>query len=165
MDKESGIPQRELPYRRWAVVVLMFSGIAIILFGCYVGQMLAEYGSFSGSLPVFLGGLFLIGLAIVFWLPMRKFVSTCEYVDARITNRYTKLHTVLSGSEIGEGVTKENRYWLVFQYDTDESQVTLRTQVSKSLFNKKPIGSSLEIRYSPQDPRIVQIEGGFFYWQ
>ena len=159
------IPERKVPYRRWAVVVLVFSGIAVIVFGCFVGQIFAEYGSFSDSLPVLIGGSFLIALALFFWLPMRRFVATCENTDASVTNRYTMKHSVPSGLELGDGVETELRYWLIFQFDTADRQVTLRAQISKSLFNNKPIGSSLEIRYLPQDPRIVQIEGGFFYWQ
>jgi hypothetical protein len=161
--KRSEIPQRKMPYRRWAVVVLVFSGIAIIVFGCYVGQMFAEYSSFSDALPVFVGGLLLI--AILFWSPMNKFIKTSKITEARVTQRFKEEHSEISAGEYGNATVTRLSYWLAFQFDTEDREVTLRAQVSKHLFDKKLKGSSLQIRYSPQDPDIVQIEGGFFYWQ
>jgi hypothetical protein len=139
----------------------MFSGIAIILFGCYVGQMLAEYGSSSGSWPVFIGGLILIGLAIVFWLPLRSFESACKETDAKVTGRYTKEVSVPSPFEYGDPVDKEKRYWLVFQFNTENNLVLARAQVNKALYQRKRKGSLLAIRYSTHEPLILQIEGEF----
>ena len=160
MDQESEIPQRKLPYMRWAVVVLMFSGIAVLLFGCYVGQILAEYGSFSDWWPVFIGGLCLIGLGIVFWFPMRKFDSTCEYTNAKITNRYRTKYAS-SYADFEWGGASGIRYWLMFQFNTENNPILAKAQVNKALYQRKRKGSLLAIRYSTHEPLILQIEGEF----
>jgi hypothetical protein len=52
-------------------------------------------------------------------------------------------------------------YWVFFQFDTNEGQITLKARVSKSFYESVKPGVTLAVRYNATDPCIALLEGEY----
>jgi hypothetical protein len=133
-------PEEAGTLERWLVMI----GIAIaFILACL-------YGGLATAIAVMVIGVGVFFRAMVYLT--NRYSQLSEQSQAIILERRVEIKK----DDFGE---KWNVYWVVIQFKTDEGQLTLRAQVTKSIYESVEPGATLGMRYNARDPRIALFEG------
>lgn len=133
-------PEEAGTLEKWLVMIGI--AIAFILAGLY--------GGLATAIAVMVIGIGVFFGAMVYL--KNRYSQLSEQSQAKILERQIEIKE----DDFGE---KWNAYWVVIQFKTDEGQLTLRAQVTKSIYESVEPGTTLGVRYNATDPRIALLEG------
>jgi len=134
------MPEEAGTLEKWLVMIGI--AIAFILAGLY--------GGLGTAIAVMVIGVGVFFGAMVYL--KNKYGQLSGQSQAKILERQVEIKE----DNFGE---RWNVYWVVIQFGTGEGQLTLRAQVTKSIYESVESGATLGVRYHTTDPRIALLEG------